>query len=254
VPSEAPAEAVAVPEPPAPEVATTPGAGPGPVTDDEVESSGAAGEAPAAVAEAAAGPSLADVRRLWPEVLDRIRGIRRFTWVMLSQNAQVSSLDQGRLTIALVNAGARDSFVRSGSEDIVRQVLAELWGVDWRIETVVDPSAEPSGGSGEGTGGGPAATSSPASTAPRRDPAPAPGPAAASTPPTDAAPSARGGGSAAKEAIRRTRQGPGDDAADRPSADDGVDRDDPTIEDDLDHEALLKRELGATVIDEEPHG
>ena len=37
--------------------------------------------------------TIADVRRLWPEVLDKIRELRRFAWVMLSQNAQVMAFD-----------------------------------------------------------------------------------------------------------------------------------------------------------------
>ncbi|MGQ3247136.1 MAG: DNA polymerase III subunit gamma and tau, partial [Aeromicrobium sp.] len=59
----------------------------------------------------AGGMSVADVRRLWPEILEVVKGLRRFTWIMLSQNAQVQALDGTTLTIALVNSGARDSFM-----------------------------------------------------------------------------------------------------------------------------------------------
>ena len=100
--------------------------------------------APAPVESGALG--LGDIRRLWPDILEAVKNIRRFTWVMLSQNAQVSDLHDSTLTIGLTNAGARDSFGRSGSDEVLRQALRDVLGVDWRIDAVVDPTA---------TGGGP---------------------------------------------------------------------------------------------------
>ncbi|GAA4999974.1 DNA polymerase III subunit gamma and tau [Actinopolymorpha pittospori] len=99
---------------------------------------------------------IADVRRLWPDVLEAVKGRRRFSWVMLSQNAQLAALHGGTLTVALVNAGARDSFTRSGSDELLRQALREVLGVDWRIESIVDPTAGGGapGGSGGSSGGG----------------------------------------------------------------------------------------------------
>jgi DNA polymerase-3 subunit gamma/tau len=101
-------------------------------------------------ASAASRYSLADVRRMWPDVLEAVKHLRRFTWVMLSQNAQVTALHGDTLTIGLVNAGARDSFVRSGSDEVLRKALQQVLGVDWRIEAVIDPST---GGGGGGPGG-----------------------------------------------------------------------------------------------------
>ncbi|MEQ4204124.1 DNA polymerase III subunit gamma and tau [Actinopolymorpha sp. B9G3] len=101
------------------------------------------------------GMSLADVRRLWPDVLETVKNARRFAWVMLSQNAQVTGLHNDVLTIGLINSGARDSFARSGSDEVLRNALREVLGVDWRVEPVIDPSAGGSGSSG--TGGGPTA-------------------------------------------------------------------------------------------------
>ena len=42
------------------------------------------------------GMSTDDIRRAWPDVLDRIFRIKRVTWTLLSQNAQVAEFD-GRL-------------------------------------------------------------------------------------------------------------------------------------------------------------
>ncbi|TSD64340.1 DNA polymerase III subunit gamma and tau [Aeromicrobium piscarium] len=169
--------------------------------------------------------SIADVRRLWPQILDRIQNLRRFTWVMLSQNAQVTGVDGSTLTIALVNAGARDSFMNSGSDRIVAQALVDVLGVDWRIEAIVDPSAQPGPG-----GGGPAPSA----------------PAAQQAPPSPAT-------SAVPESVREAlRSGPAPrKAAEDPDA--GVDPDDPILDgSSADAEALLAEHLGAQVIDDTP--
>ena len=79
-----------------------------------------------------------DVRRLWPEVLEEVKSKRRFTWILLSQNAQVAEVRDGTLLLAMANAGARDSFGRGGSEDVLREALVVVLGTDFRIETMVD--------------------------------------------------------------------------------------------------------------------
>jgi DNA polymerase III subunit gamma/tau len=89
------------------------------------------------------GLTLVDVRRLWPDLLDAVKLKRRYTWILLSQNAQVADVDDKTLTIALVNAGARNSFTSGGSEEILRQAAIDVIGHDWRVESIVDPSAQP---------------------------------------------------------------------------------------------------------------
>ena len=87
--------------------------------------------------------SLADVRRIWPDLLEAVKKMRRFTWILLSQNAQVLGVDATSLTVGFKTAGARDSFIGGGSEEILRQAAIEMIGADWKIETAVDPSAQP---------------------------------------------------------------------------------------------------------------
>ena len=157
--------------------------------------------------------AIADVRRLWPDILDKVKVLRRFTWVMLSQNAQVTSLDGDTLTISLVNVGARDSFLKSGSDAYVQQAIQQVLGTNWRIDTIVDPSAEP--------------TPQPGEQAP-------------------AAPRGVGATAEVREAISnpQSSQTPED-------LDDSADRDDPIVEtEEIDPEQLLTRELGAEVIEE----
>ena len=62
---------------------------------------------------------------MWPDILDAVKDRRRFTWILLSQNAQVSGFDGTTLQIGFPNAGARDSFANGGSEDVLKDVLAE---------------------------------------------------------------------------------------------------------------------------------
>ncbi len=98
---------------------------------------------PAPTASAEGGLSLVDVRRLWPDILEAVKLKRRFTWILLSQHAQVAAVDDKTLTIALANAGARNSFSSGGSEEILRQAAIDVIGHDWRVESIVDPSAQP---------------------------------------------------------------------------------------------------------------
>ncbi|MEW2549591.1 DNA polymerase III subunit gamma and tau [Streptomyces sp. NPDC047002] len=98
------------------------------------------------------------VRNMWPDILEAVKNRRRFTWILLSQNAQVAGFDGTTLQIGFINAGARDNFSGSGSEDVLRQALSEQFGVQWKIEAIVDPSGganpPPPGGSGGGGGFG----------------------------------------------------------------------------------------------------
>ena len=89
---------------------------------------------------------LADVRRLWPDLLEQVKKLRRFTWILLSQNAQVLDLEGRSLTLAFNNPGARESFTSGGSDEILRQAALDLLGVDWKIETAVDGGAAPTTG------------------------------------------------------------------------------------------------------------
>ena len=80
-------------------------------------------------------------------MLEEVKGKRRFTWILLSQNAQVAELRNGTLLLAMSNAGARDSFARGGNEDVLREAIVVVMGADFTIETMVDPSASAAGAS-----------------------------------------------------------------------------------------------------------
>jgi DNA polymerase-3 subunit gamma/tau len=101
-------------------------------------------EAPPKSSKAASSQSMdiAGLRRLWPDVIENVKKRRRLTWSLLSASAQIVAVDEKLITIGIVNAGARDSFVRSESEEILRQAFIEIVGIDRKIEVVVDASID----------------------------------------------------------------------------------------------------------------
>jgi DNA polymerase-3 subunit gamma/tau len=268
-PEERPAEPVPAPETAQAEQTGSPSEQPTPAQPPADSSPAAASPAPSQAPSG--GLSLVDVRRLWPDLLESVKLKRRFTWIMLSQNAQVAAVDDRTLTIALLNAGARDSFLRSGSDEILRQAAIDVIGQDWRVETIVDPSAQP----GAEPDAAPRITKSAVSDGPVPPTAPA-APAAAppdSTPPPDWATGGPEASAAPEPAPEPARQpvdpavianargsiqptratGPG--GPKQPSvSDEDAHRDDPDADDHgLGGAALLERELGARVIEEIKH-
>ncbi len=87
---------------------------------------------------------VAGLRRMWPEVIENVKKRRRLTWSLLSASAQILGVDEKNITIGIVNAGARDSFLRSESDAILRDAFIEIVGLDRKIEVTVDPSIDTS--------------------------------------------------------------------------------------------------------------
>jgi DNA polymerase-3 subunit gamma/tau len=100
------------------------------------------------VKKSAAAPvdalDVAALRRMWPEVIENVKKRRRLTWSLLSASAQILGLDEKAITIGIANSGARDSFIRSESDEILRQAFIDVTGLDRKIEALVDPSIDPS--------------------------------------------------------------------------------------------------------------
>ncbi|MFJ4853194.1 DNA polymerase III subunit gamma and tau [Streptomyces sp. NPDC088730] len=227
--------------------ASTPGQAPAPQA-----SSAPAPAAPTAPAPGPAAPEPApgmtqgagQVRNMWPDILEAVKGRRRFTWILLSQNAQVTGFDGTTLQIGFLNSGARDNFTSSGSEDVLKQALAERFNAQWKIEAIVDPS----GGAGQPppTGGGrpmsPPAPQRPAPAAPQQQYEPRP---------AQERPQQSGGG----ETAVSPPASPSYNAPEPPRSvapeDDTAEADDPDLVDSaLSGHELIVRELGATVVEE----
>jgi DNA polymerase III subunit gamma/tau len=79
-------------------------------------------------------------------VLERVKTMRRFSWLLLSQNAQVKDLHDGIITIGFASTGAAKNFRTSGADEILHQALIDELGVDWRVEGVIEGPGETGGG------------------------------------------------------------------------------------------------------------
>ncbi|MEV7470813.1 DNA polymerase III subunit gamma and tau, partial [Streptomyces kronopolitis] len=237
--------------------------------------------APQAGAAPGAAQGAAQVRQMWPDILEAVKDRRRFTWILLSQNAQVSGFDGTTLQIGFPNAGARDSFANGGSEDVLKDVLAERFQLQWRVEAIVDPSGgagPPAGGSPRGGGGGGFGGGAPAGP-PQGAPQPPPQQSGPAAPPSSGggygaggqAPGNGSGGGGGGQGARMAREavspaasaggGPGGPVAepsytppepppasieyDMPAEDDAD-----LVDSALSGHDLIVRELGATVIEE----
>ncbi|MFG2233346.1 DNA polymerase III subunit gamma and tau [Streptomyces sp. NPDC048723] len=209
----------------------------------------AAAPAPAAAAPAPS-PGMAagagQVQAMWPGVLEAVKNRRRFTWILLSQNAQVTGFDGTTLQLGFPNVGARDNFASSGSEDVLKAVLAEQFQVNWKIEAVVGggapaPIQTSSYGSSYGAPAAPAPAYSPPPTqAQQQAPAPQAPPAPQYTPQQPSQQSAP----APQPPVQ---QAPPPVAPE----DDFAEEDDPDlVESALTGHDLIVRELGATVVEE----
>lgn len=181
---------------------------------------------PAAPAAQPGAVTTADVRRMWPQVLDAVKNRRRVTWIILRENSQVQNLADGVLTLGVNNAGARESFGRGGSEDILRESLLDVMGLSVRIETVVIDGAVH-----------------------HDEPAPEP-PAAAAPPRREQAAAASEYVEEAKRNIHATRPTAEPEPEPEPDRND-IDLDDGTV----DPNELITQHLGAELIgEEEPPG
>ncbi|MFV0405691.1 MAG: DNA polymerase III subunit gamma and tau [Propioniciclava sp.] len=244
---------------------------PAPVTSAEAspDSRAVPAEQPTPVPEPAAAPvsdvnpaatpgqlTTADLRGQWPQVLEEVKGRRRVTWIVLRENAQVQSYADDVLTLAVSNPGARESLGRGGSEDILRESLLAVLGIDPRIVTVEasgDPAPRVTTHPGAATGPGPGPSS-----APSPDPQPLAAPASgqpdrgpAGNQPEAESPPPRTGGTGAAEARRNiegTRMGRGPEP-DEPATES---RDDPDLDErELGSDELLTTYLGAEFLGEE---
>ncbi|MFI1466784.1 DNA polymerase III subunit gamma and tau [Streptomyces wuyuanensis] len=215
-----------------------------------------------AVAPAAA-QGAAQVRNMWPDILEAVKNRRRFTWILLSQNAQVAGFDGTTLQLGFINAGARDNFASSGSEDVLRQALSEQFNLQWKIEAIIDPSggagqppSGPGGSSGGGYGGygGRPAQSPPPSASPAPQSSQAPRPPQQPSAPSAPPPAGGSGGPAPQQGPSGTESARAAAPPARQSVaieDDIPEEDDPDLVDSaLSGHDLIVRELGATVVEE----
>ncbi|WP_203568032.1 DNA polymerase III subunit gamma and tau [Aestuariimicrobium ganziense] len=232
---------------------------------------------PAAALRPSGDPAAIDVTRVrsqWPQVLEAVKGRRRFTWMILTQHAQVLDVQGGALTLGFSNPGARENFNSSGSSDILRDCIVEVLSADLAIVPIVDggdhsagPGTAPDrGGQGAPTGQ-PAADRGPSQSTPREPTPPAqrggspdspespdsPGPPSSPTgePTETERPRQSSHGAAAREQIRPMSTAPTEPETDE-EGDDLADPDDVVLDDGVGSASeLIVKHLGAELIAEE---
>src|SRR5690606_15429099 len=193
---------------------------------------------PPAPASSPATSGAAELRRLWSEVMVRLREIKRTPWSLISQESTVVDVADGVLTLAFRQPTLRDTFVRREDfQNHLRQAITDVLGVDLRVNAIVDPSA---GGnpqqSGAREGGAPAVR---------------PDPPSGSRPAAQSAPAA-----SARAAVRAAAANPSGatSQATEPEPDHDAHPDDSDVDDSgVSERELLERTLGARVIQEIDH-
>ena len=154
------------------------------------------------------------MRRAWPEVLERLRELRKTPWTFVKDNTEPIDVSDEVLVLGVRNARLRDTLAaRDDYVAYLHQAVAEVIGRSLRIEAVVQP--------------GPGAAQPPAAPAPSR------------------APDRRRAGQATT-AETSAPPAAATDAGAEPDPD--VTPDDDVV-DELSGADLLSRELGARVID-----
>lgn len=221
------------------------------------------------------------LRRRWPEVLETAKGLRRTTWILVSQNAQVQDLDATTLRLAFGSQGLVDRF--RDHADVVARAVRETLGFDVHVQAVVAGGAgagrPPAGSSAPATGAIPSAAQAAASwdapavspstgqpgpatrpaatTRPGRAAAGAPAASSSAPAPVPAEPDAGGGGDddLDDDPIDPPDDEPPEEEDEAPAGEPEPDvpsPDDPLIEgSNLVGPPLVARLLGGTVIDEQ---
>ncbi|MBK5248992.1 MAG: DNA polymerase III subunit gamma and tau, partial [Actinomycetales bacterium] len=98
--------------------------------------------AAAEAASPASSPMTADqVRRRWPEVLDTLARLKRSTWALISQDAQVVDLSPTLLSLGFSTSGLASAFRNGPHAEPLQRALSETLGLTVRIEPVVADGA-----------------------------------------------------------------------------------------------------------------
>jgi DNA polymerase-3 subunit gamma/tau len=235
--------------------------------------------APGAASAPAASPGAVTVdvlRQAWPNVMEAIKAQKRVA-AMIIGNASVASFDEGVLTLRFPRQGDVKGFQGGKYEDLLKQVLNTMFGVNVVIRAVTGGGDAPSPGRRQGPGPAPAAppaqspygqaspssSGQPPSVPPPTDPRPpagqaySPGPGGAPVTAGHAGGSANGEGGGTHSFGSAVMSGgdvpplppppPPDDEDFDP---DDVDVSSSTTVNDLTGMALVQRELGAQIIAE----
>ncbi|WP_380158742.1 DNA polymerase III subunit gamma and tau [Kineococcus sp. R86509] len=223
--------------------ARTPGEAPARVEAPAPEPAGA--QAPVADAAPSGGSEVETVRRLWTDVLDKLKSMKRVTWALVSESARVEDHRNGVLVLQFKTPGLAQTFSSGNHAGFVAEALIQVTGIEARVQ-----AAGATGGGGDSGGGRgqarparggwstpnrqqqapaqpaqrPAPQQAPVQQAPARQAAPQPvaraTPDPVSPPPGTSAPAPSGGGNAYYDDVpppEEPLEDPGEDQLSRPS-------------------------------------
>ncbi|HET8617238.1 MAG TPA: DNA polymerase III subunit gamma and tau [Actinomycetales bacterium] len=82
------------------------------------------------------GVDVETIRRVWPDVVERLKSMRKVTWMIVSDHARVAAFDGRRLVLALRAPGPLANFRSGAHADFVQQALIDVLGVDATVDAV----------------------------------------------------------------------------------------------------------------------
>ncbi len=87
----------------------------------------------------------AELRQVWPNVLDEVKSRRRYAHLLLSTKTQVLDVVDGQLLLGFSDVGARENYAANGISDLLTDAIIEVIGVELRIQAVMsgDDQATP---------------------------------------------------------------------------------------------------------------
>ena len=125
--AEPPSRPVEAQRPPQPPTVTSPAPAP---------AAASPAAPPPAAADAGGGIDAAGVRRVWPDVLERVKGRKRATQAMLL-DAQVVAADAGGVTLEFQHPAIKRQFDTGINADVLGDALRDVLGLEGKVVTIV---------------------------------------------------------------------------------------------------------------------
>jgi hypothetical protein len=95
----------------------------------------------------ATSPRLPTAQELWPEILEAVKERRRFAWILLSQNSEITHFDGRVIQLEFIDAASKRNYLNSGVATVLAEVIRQKFKASWQVEVNDRQSMKPSGGS-----------------------------------------------------------------------------------------------------------
>jgi hypothetical protein len=76
----------------------------------------------------------------WPDVLEEVKGRRRYAWLVLNNHATVTQFDETSVVLEFENHSARNNYHHSGIHELLKAVLRDKLGREYTVRAVTRPS------------------------------------------------------------------------------------------------------------------